>query len=99
MPSAPAERIVPARSAPKSPNSGAYGDWLPPGSSPISRASGGPNRVPSHAPSRKPASESTPTKKPRAKPTSAKTSANATMTKSMGVMRSGDVNDSRVRRS
>ena len=29
MLSAPAERIVPAMIAPKRPNSGAYGDWLP----------------------------------------------------------------------
>ncbi len=73
MLSAPIDRTIPARTAPSSPNSGAYGDWLP------SLKSCGPNRVPIQAPATKPASDSAPTRNPRAKPMSPKPSATAMM--------------------
>ena len=80
MPSAPAEMIVPATIAPNRPNSGAYGERLPSGSS------SGPKRVPSQAPAMNPPSDRTPMKKPRANPTTPKSTAKPMITMSTPVI-------------
>ena len=71
--------IDPASTAPIRPNSGAYGDELPSGSS------RGPTRVPTKAPATNPASDKTPTMNPERDPCSAISAAKATMIQSMAV--------------